>query len=32
MDQLFDMIDESSALPEGYLLKNELAQKILGKY
>jgi hypothetical protein len=32
MDQLYDTIDESTVLPEGYLLKNEIAHKILGKY
>jgi hypothetical protein len=32
MSQLFDFIDENSVLPEGYLIKNEIATKIINKY
>lgn len=31
MSNLFDLLDEFS-IPEGYILKSELANKILGKY
>lgn len=32
MSQLFDCIDQNGVLPEGYLIKNEIAAKIINKY
>jgi hypothetical protein len=31
MSQLFDLLDENNVLPEGYLLRSEIANKIIGK-